>query len=80
MKFKHLEESQESYVSHCKWAVSAGLLMIWGGILSVIHGVLPSVFPFKSAKIIVDLYYKRLHNHKNKNYRDYINKVSNQIK
>jgi hypothetical protein len=75
--FKHLKDSEESYLSHCRWAVGAGFVMIWAGILSIIHGLIPAWFPFKSAKTIIDLYYKRLHNHKNKSYRDYITYVSN---
>lgn len=76
--FKHLKDSEESYWSHCRWAVQAGLVMMWAGLLSIIHGLIPALFPFKSAKTIIDLYYKRLHNHKNKRYRDYITYVSNQ--
>jgi hypothetical protein len=76
LKFKHLEESRETYWSHCQWAVGSGFVMIWTGILSVIHGLIPSLFPFRSAKTVIDLYYKRLHNHNNKSYRDYIDRVS----
>lgn len=76
--YKHLKDSEESYISHLKWAIGSGLLMIWGGLLSIIHGAIPSLFPFATAKIVVDLYYKRLHFHKNKTYREYIDKVSNQ--
>jgi len=76
MLFKHLEDSQESYWSHCWWAVTAGGQMILAGILSIVHGLVPALFPFKSAKTVIDLYYKRLHNHKNKSYQDYIDQVS----
>jgi hypothetical protein len=74
--FKHLQDSQESYSSHCRWAVSAGFTMIWAGLLSIVHGLIPSLFPFRSAKTVIDLYYKRLHNHNNKSYKDYIEHVS----
>ena len=74
--FKHLRDSQETYWSHCRWATKAGFQMIWAGILSIIHGLIPPLFPFKSAKTVIDLYYKRLHNHKNERYRQYAQQLS----
>ena len=72
MKFKHLQESQETYLHHLGWATKSGFLMIWTGVVSIIHGILPPLFPFRSAKTVIDLYYVRLHNHTNKEYQKYI--------
>jgi len=74
--FKHLSESQESYRNHCTWAVTSGCKMILAGMASVIHGIVPALFTFTSAKCIVDLYYQRLHNHVNKDYQKYIRLMS----
>jgi hypothetical protein len=74
-RFKHLEDSQETYWSHCWWAVKSGVAMIVAGLASIVHGIWPQLFPFKTAKTVIDLYYKRLHNHKNKSYQDYIEHV-----
>jgi hypothetical protein len=80
LKFKHLEDSQETYSQHFVWAVKSGLLMIWTGLASIIHGILPPLFPFKSAKTVIDLYYERLHTHKNSQYQAYIKKVQDEQK
>jgi len=37
--------------------------MIWFGVLSIIHGILPAVVPFETAKYIMRTYWKVLHNH-----------------
>ena len=72
MRNQHLIKSNETYASHSKWALKAGLTLIWAGISSILHAIHPSLFPFTSAKIVIDLYYKRLHNHPNSDYRNYI--------
>jgi hypothetical protein len=74
MKHKHLEASQETYLTHLKFAIKAGSELIWVGIASILHGIHPSFFPFTAAKKVVDLYYGRLHDHPNPVYRDYIMK------
>jgi hypothetical protein len=75
MRHKHLEDSHESYFSHLKWAVASGFQLIGAGLASILHGIYPSFFPFKAAKVVIDLYYKRLHRHPNKEYRSYVEKV-----
>jgi hypothetical protein len=72
MPHQHLTNSNETYASHSKWAVVAGLQLIWAGIASILHALHPSLFPFTAAKVVIDLYYKRLHNHVNADYRRYI--------
>ena len=76
-KHQHLKDSNESYWSHTVWAIGAGLQLIWAGIVSLIHAVYPGWFPFHAAKTVIDLYYKRLHNHVNPSYQEYIKKVQN---
>jgi hypothetical protein len=76
-KHQHLKDSNESYWSHTVWAVGAGFQLIWAGIVSLIHAVYPGWFPFHAAKTVIDLYYKRLHNHSNPSYREYIKKIQN---
>lgn len=68
----HLEKSQEKYTSHFIWAQLAGLRLIWSGIASMIHGLIPGLFPGTAAKTVIDLYHKRLVDHPNKEYQDYI--------
>lgn len=74
-KHQHLVDSNESYQSHSIWAVTAGFQLIWAGIQSLVHAVYPGWYPFAAAKTVIDLYYKRLHNHTNPLYQEYIKSV-----
>jgi len=71
---KHLQESKIDYFSHMLFAIYAGLRLIWAGITSLIHSIVPGLFPGTAAKTVIDLYFERLQNHPNKNYNDYIRK------
>jgi hypothetical protein len=70
----HLEASKETYTSHLFWASYAGCKLILVGISSVIHGIIPGFFTGTAAKTVIDFYHKRLVNHPNKEYTDYISK------
>jgi hypothetical protein len=72
---KHLEKSQETYFSHLLWAFLAGLRLIWAGIASIVHGLIPGFFPGTAAKTVISLYHKRLVDHPNKEYQDYIDSL-----
>ena len=74
---KHLEESQVGYFGHMLWAISAGFRLIWAGVASLIHAVVPSWFPGTAAYTVIDLYHKRLENHPNKDYKNYIDSKKN---
>jgi hypothetical protein len=69
---EHLAKSQEGYFSHMLWALWAGLRLIWAGIASLVHGLVPGLFPGTAAMTVIDLYHKRLADHPNKDYQDYI--------
>lgn len=67
---KHLKESKCTYLEHYAFAFKAGILMIIGGLVSIIHAFLPCVFQKTSAKIVLYLYNNRIKNHPNKTYRN----------
>ena len=67
----HLNKSKEAYLSHLIWAVTAGIRMIWAGIASIIHGLIPGFFQGTAAKTVIDMYHQRLVDHPNKEYQDY---------
>lgn len=73
---EHLQKSQEGYVSHFVWAERSGLRLILAGLASLVHGLVPGLFPGTAAMTVIDLYHKRLINHPNNEYQDYINRVS----
>jgi len=70
----HLKSSKETYISHLLWASYAGFKMIFVGISSIIHGIVPAFFTGTAAKMVIDFYHQRLINHPNKEYADYIAK------
>lgn len=73
---EHLNKSQEDYVSHLRWAEISGLRLILAGLASLVHGLVPGLFPGTAAMTVIDLYHKRLIDHPNNEYQDYINRVS----
>lgn len=42
---KHLRESGKSYYEHFKFAFWYGLVMILGGIASIVHAIFPPLLP-----------------------------------
>ena len=74
MKHPHLEASKETYLAHMKWAILAGFRLIFAGVASILHGIYPGWFPFRSARTVIDLYHQRLENHPNPDYQEYIKK------
>lgn len=73
---EHLNKSQEGYVSHLVWAELSGFRLILAGLASLVHGLVPGLFPGTAAMTVIDLYHKRLVDHPNNEYRDYINSVN----
>ena len=52
---KHLSESGKTYWEHFSFAFLAGWLLIYAGITSIVHALVPSFFPFTSLKIVKEL-------------------------
>jgi uncharacterized protein YjeT (DUF2065 family) len=52
---KHLKEAGKAYGPHGLFAVKAGVLLVYAGLASIIHGLIPALFPFKSRDIVRDL-------------------------
>lgn len=52
---QHLEERNKRYWPHFAWAVYAGVLLIYAGIASIIHAIIPPLFSGTSERIVRDL-------------------------
>ena len=52
---KHLSESGKTYLEHGRFAIKAGGLLLWAGFTSIVHGLLPNLFPFVSRDIVLRL-------------------------
>jgi len=53
---QHLCSVNESYFKHMKVAVKVGLNMILGGLMALIHGLIPSIFQTNASNKIRELY------------------------
>lgn len=75
----HLNTSKVTYFEHLRWATVAGLRLIYAGITSIIHGVVPSLFDGTAPKQIIDIYHGHLEDHPNPSYKEMINNAKNEI-
>lgn len=55
MKFKHLVENGDSYTEHMGFAFVQGFSLLKAALASFVHGVLPSLLPYYSAKTVVEI-------------------------
>jgi hypothetical protein len=72
---RHLEKSKVTYPSHLIWAVATGARLIYAGVCSIIHGLIPALFDGTAPKTIIDIYHSHLVNHPNEEYKDMIKKA-----
>jgi len=52
---RHLRERNKQYWPHLIWALYAGVLLIYAGLASIIHAIIPPLFPGTSERIVRDL-------------------------
>lgn len=52
---KHLKSVEEDYFEHAFFAIKWGLFLLITGLISVIHGFLPFLFPFVAPKNVLKL-------------------------
>lgn len=72
---KHLDASNTTYLGHLSWAVVSGFRLIYAGISSIIHGVVPTLFDGTAPKQIIDIYHNHLKDHPNEQYQEMISKA-----
>ena len=53
---QHFYSVNASYFKHMKVAVKVGLNMILGGLMALIHGLIPSIFQTNASNKIRELY------------------------
>ena len=53
---QHLSSVNESYFEHIKVASKVGLKMIHGGLLALIHGLIPGIYQTNASNKIKELY------------------------
>ena len=52
----HPASVEETYGQHCIAAAGFGFRMIWGGIVCLVHAVVPGVYCTKASEIITELH------------------------
>ncbi len=72
---EHLKISKVTYLQHLVWAVTAGVRLIYAGLASIIHGLIPSLFDGSAPKQVIDIYHNHLEDHPNPKYKDMIGKA-----
>jgi hypothetical protein len=72
---EHLKTSKVTYLEHLKWALLAGVRLIYAGVTSIIHGFIPSLFNGSAPKQVIDIYHNHLEDHPNPQYKEMINKA-----
>ena len=53
---EHLNSVNESYFEHMNIASNVGFKMLLGGLMALIHSVVPSIFQNDASNIIKELY------------------------
>ena len=76
----HLNTSKVTYFEHLRWATVAGIRLIYAGITSIIHGVVPSLFDGTAPKQIIDIYHGHLEDHPNPSYKEMIDNAKKEVK
>lgn len=74
---KHLTTSKVTYLEHLAWAVISGVRLIYAGITSIIHGVVPTLFDGTAPKQVIDIYHSHLEDHPNPDYKEMIENAKN---
>ena len=74
---RHLTKSKETWGRHCVFAFFAGVKLLYAGIASIIHGLVPAFFERTAAVTVIKLYHRRLLNHPNPDYAKYIDNERN---
>lgn len=52
----HLQGVNETYYEHCAFSIDHGLYLIKMGIMSIVHGIIPCIFPFTLPRMVIGLY------------------------
>ena len=53
---EHLNSVNENYYEHMAIAFSVGLKMLLGGLIALIHGIIPGIFQTNASNKIKELY------------------------
>ena len=55
---EHLENggvNSQDYLTHCRFACMNSAILIYGGVIGIIHGLLPFLFKFTTSSIVIEV-------------------------
>jgi hypothetical protein len=52
---QHLSDTKQTYWVHGNFAITKGFFIVWVGVASILHGIIPSLLPFYTPKQIMKL-------------------------
>ena len=53
---EHLNSVNESYIEHMSIAANVGFKMLSGGLMALVHGIIPGIFQTDASNKIKELY------------------------
>lgn len=69
---EHLKKSKITYLAHLRWALISGIRLIYAGVASIIHGLLPTLFSRTAPRTVIDIFHSHLVDHPNDEYKEMI--------
>ena len=60
-------ESSQTYWEHGRFAFKNSLVLVWGGLLGIIHAVFPWWFPFATSSIVITSFKKLIDSGRHRN-------------
>ena len=62
----NVPENPQSYLQHCIFAMVNSSILIFAGILGVIHAIIPNLFPFVTSEIVAKSCKKMIQSNRHK--------------
>jgi hypothetical protein len=69
---RHIEISRMGYLQHLFFAAKSGFLLIYLGVTSVIHAIVPAWFKGDAPMGVIDIFYRNIYHHPNPEFQAHI--------
>jgi hypothetical protein len=71
LSLAHIQKSKMGYFTHLYHAVSLGLVLIYAGIASIIHALIPCIYAAYSANKVTRIFYRVVYTSANPDIQGY---------
>ena len=69
---RHIEISRMGYFKHLFFATKSGFLLIYLGLTSVIHAIVPAWFKGDAPMGVIEIFYRNIYHHPNPEFQAHI--------